>query len=526
MLVSRHAELIEFARRFRDYGKPDYEQPGLNFRMSEFTAALGIVGVERLDEITAWKNAVARELLDPPHPNRVAAPRRNGLGALQVHRLRPDRALDRQGLRRAVPPTHSATRSTCRTPTGSRRTTGACRSTTARRRAGLQAASQMRVLVTGGSGFIGSHVVDRLARTATSRSSSTSCTRRTTRRRGRDGHRRHHRPRRDAPRGARMRRGHPPRRGRGRQRGRRRPDSRRPRQRARHAGRSSRPRGTRRSHASSTAARSGSTATRRRRRRSTRTRRSRCPRTSTRRRSSPARCTAARTTRCTAREHTILRFGIPYGPRARPAAVVPSFVAARAARRGADDRRRRTADAPVRLRRGPRRRHRRGLRPRPPAASTTSSATRRRACARSQTPSRELVAAVPIVHGPERPADVHIGRISGARAAAELGWQPRPPFADGVRRYVDWLARDERLRRSRPPRRARSPERGRRPPPGVRRAVVVGVVQQHDVAAVEHARRAGGDRLGRRARLPVPPPARPQQRLPAEPAHERGAPAR
>ena len=26
-------------------------------------------------------------------------------------------------------------------------------------------------------------------------------------------------------------------------------------------------------------------------------------------------------------EHTILRFGIPYGPRARPTAVVPAFVA-------------------------------------------------------------------------------------------------------------------------------------------------------------------------------------------------------
>ena len=42
--------------------------------MNEFTAALGIVGVERLDEIVAWKNAVAREQLDPQHPNRVHLP--------------------------------------------------------------------------------------------------------------------------------------------------------------------------------------------------------------------------------------------------------------------------------------------------------------------------------------------------------------------------------------------------------------------------------------------------------------------
>ncbi len=53
---------------------------------------------------------------------------------------------------------------------------------------------------------------------------------------------------------------------------------------------------------------------------------------------------------------------------------------------------------------------------------------------------REVVAPVPLVHGPERPADVHIGHISGARAGAELGWTAETPFEDGVRRYVDWLA--------------------------------------------------------------------------------------
>ena len=74
MLVSRNAELVHFARRFRDYGKPDYAMPGLNYRMSEFTAALGIVAVERLDEIVSWKNAVARDLLDPHHHARVRFP--------------------------------------------------------------------------------------------------------------------------------------------------------------------------------------------------------------------------------------------------------------------------------------------------------------------------------------------------------------------------------------------------------------------------------------------------------------------
>ena len=74
MLVTPHAELVEFSRAFREYGKPDYTQPGLNHRMHEFTAALGVVAVERLDEITAWKNRAAREELDARHPNRVRLP--------------------------------------------------------------------------------------------------------------------------------------------------------------------------------------------------------------------------------------------------------------------------------------------------------------------------------------------------------------------------------------------------------------------------------------------------------------------
>ena len=87
-------------------------------------------------------------------------------------------------------------------------------------------------------------------------------------------------------------------------------------------------------------------------------------------------------------ESTILRFGIPYGPRARPNAVIPAFVAQGARGRAADRRRRRLAVAPVRLRGGPRRR--RGA-PRstrwPRAAPTTSSAPRTSASRRSRRPS-------------------------------------------------------------------------------------------------------------------------------------------
>jgi dTDP-4-amino-4,6-dideoxygalactose transaminase len=74
VLVSRDPDLIAYARAFRDYGKPDHDVNGLNFRMSEFTAALGLVQTERMPEIVAWKNEVARDVLDPQHPGKLQLP--------------------------------------------------------------------------------------------------------------------------------------------------------------------------------------------------------------------------------------------------------------------------------------------------------------------------------------------------------------------------------------------------------------------------------------------------------------------
>ena len=76
VLVSRRPEVLEHAREFRNYGKPAYELQGLNFRMSEFTAALGLVQIERLPEIVAWKNGVARAELDQHYPSRLELPDR------------------------------------------------------------------------------------------------------------------------------------------------------------------------------------------------------------------------------------------------------------------------------------------------------------------------------------------------------------------------------------------------------------------------------------------------------------------
>ena len=74
MLVSTNPDLLTFASRYRNYGRPDYSTPGLNYRISEFTAALGAVQTQRLDEIVAWKNTYARQRLDPVHVNRVRLP--------------------------------------------------------------------------------------------------------------------------------------------------------------------------------------------------------------------------------------------------------------------------------------------------------------------------------------------------------------------------------------------------------------------------------------------------------------------
>src|SRR4051812_38310526 len=74
VLVSGNPGLIEFAAKFRNYGKFEHEVDGLNFRMSEFTAALGLVQAERMEEIVAWKSSYARERLDPLHPARLELP--------------------------------------------------------------------------------------------------------------------------------------------------------------------------------------------------------------------------------------------------------------------------------------------------------------------------------------------------------------------------------------------------------------------------------------------------------------------
>ncbi len=74
ILVSKHKGIIEHSMKFRNYGKFEHTVEGLNYRMSEFTAALGVVQVKRMREIVDWKNSYAMNYLDPKFSNRVKFP--------------------------------------------------------------------------------------------------------------------------------------------------------------------------------------------------------------------------------------------------------------------------------------------------------------------------------------------------------------------------------------------------------------------------------------------------------------------
>lgn len=139
-------------------------------------------------------------------------------------------------------------------------------------------------------------------------------------------------------------------------------------------------------------------------------------------------------------EHTVLRFGIPYGPRARLAAVVPSFVSraqeGKALSIAGDGRQTRqfvyVEDLAEGIVAGL---HDAGVNRTFNLVGAEETSVREIADT-----VRQLVAEVPIVHGPERPVDVRLARISGARAEQELAWQTQTSFENGVVRYLDWLS--------------------------------------------------------------------------------------
>jgi UDP-glucose 4-epimerase len=139
-------------------------------------------------------------------------------------------------------------------------------------------------------------------------------------------------------------------------------------------------------------------------------------------------------------DSTILRFGIPFGPRARAAAVVPAFVKKALAGEpltiaGDGSQARRfvyvedLAEGVARATIAP------------DAANRVynlvgdESVTIREIA----TIVRDLIGDVDILHVEARAGDFSGTEVSGARADRELGWTASTPFEDGVRRYVEWL---------------------------------------------------------------------------------------
>jgi UDP-glucose 4-epimerase len=137
-------------------------------------------------------------------------------------------------------------------------------------------------------------------------------------------------------------------------------------------------------------------------------------------------------------DYTILRFGIPYGPRAREAAVIPAFVGK--ALRG----------EPLTLA-GDGGQSRRfvyvedlaegvalGLsdvaRNRVYNLASDENVTIKQIAVRVQ----EILGDVEIVYTPARPGDFNGKVVMSDRAERELGWTARTPFSEGVKRYVEW----------------------------------------------------------------------------------------
>ena len=74
ILVSKNEDIINHSRQYRNYGKPSYQVQGMNYRMNEFTAALGCIQTDRLDAIIAWKNEYAEKHLNPNFSKRLILP--------------------------------------------------------------------------------------------------------------------------------------------------------------------------------------------------------------------------------------------------------------------------------------------------------------------------------------------------------------------------------------------------------------------------------------------------------------------
>jgi UDP-glucose 4-epimerase len=142
-------------------------------------------------------------------------------------------------------------------------------------------------------------------------------------------------------------------------------------------------------------------------------------------------------------DYTILRFGIPYGPRARVAAVVPAMVERALkgepltiAGDGSQGRRfvyvEDLAEGVVE-----------SLKPEAANRVYNLAGTNTTTIAEIAYTVKDLLGDVEIVHTEARPGDFGGKEVSNERALRELGWSASTPFREGVRRYVAWRREHE-----------------------------------------------------------------------------------
>ncbi|HOK41853.1 MAG TPA: DegT/DnrJ/EryC1/StrS family aminotransferase [bacterium] len=74
MVVSKNKDIIDWVKKYRNYGKFEYKIEGFNCRMNEITAAFGIIQMERLPMILEWKNQLA-EKYNQIFNNRIKFPK-------------------------------------------------------------------------------------------------------------------------------------------------------------------------------------------------------------------------------------------------------------------------------------------------------------------------------------------------------------------------------------------------------------------------------------------------------------------
>lgn len=145
-------------------------------------------------------------------------------------------------------------------------------------------------------------------------------------------------------------------------------------------------------------------------------------------------------------DYTILRFGIPYGPRARDAAVIPIFTRKALNREpltiAGDGQQFRKFVYVEDLAEG----NVLALKPNARNRTYNLDGSEKVSILQIAETIREVIGDVEIVHTEARPGDFGGKEVSSTRARDELGWTPRTSFGEGVRRYVEWYRQRETKR--------------------------------------------------------------------------------